>query len=170
MAEGCGLGGGLTVLAGDVGAVCVPAWVPVVLVTAVAVGSPVAAVCLRDRVLGPALGALVAAEAAVAAVPWVLAVSCFREVLVATAAVAVVTRGPVPCLVEDTGAVVVFLAAAVSDGMAGVAAWPAVLGLSAGAVDGGAAPAWAATGWPAAGAACSCSVVCSVVLWLVGVV
>lgn len=159
MAEGSGVGEGLAVLAGDVGAVpCVPAWVPVVLVAAVAVGSPVAVVCRRDRVLGPALGVLVAAEAVVAAVPWELAVSCFREVLVATAAVAVVTRGPVPCLVEDTGAEVVFLAAAVSEGMA-------VLGLSAGAVDGGAAP---AVGWPAA--ACSCSLVCPVTPWLVGVV
>lgn len=164
MAEGSGVGEGLTVLAGDVGAVCVPAWVPVVLVTAVAVGSPVAVVCLRDRVLGPALGVL---AAVVAAVPWVLAVSCFREVLVATAAVPVVTSGPVPCLVEDTGAEVVFLAAAVSEGMAGAAAWPAVLGLSAGAGDGAAAP---AVGWPAADAACSCSLVCSVVLWLMGVV
>lgn len=128
MAEGCGVGEGLTVLAGDVGAVCVPAWVPVVLVMAVAVGPPVAVVCPFDCVL-------VAAEALVAAAPWVLAVWCFREVLVATAAVAVVTRAPLPCLVEDTGGVVVFLTAAGSEGIAGVVAWPAVLGLSAGALD-----------------------------------
>lgn len=86
MPGGCGVGRGFTVLAGDVVDVdvCVPAWVVVVLFT-VAVGVPVAAVCLRDRVLGPAL-----CEPVVAAVPWVFSVSCFREELVAAAVVPVV--------------------------------------------------------------------------------
>lgn len=159
MAEGCGAGGGLTVLAGDVGAVCVPVWVAVLL--AVAVGAPVPVVCLRERVLGPALCVLLAAEAGL--LPGLLAVSCFKEVLVATAVAAVVTPGLLPWLVEDTEGVVVFLTAAVPEGTA-------VLGLSVGVVDSVPAPAWAAVGWPGAVAAWSCSVVCSVVLWLMGVV
>lgn len=169
MAEGCGVGEGLAVLAGDVGAVCVPAWAVVALVTAMAVGPPVAVVWFRDRVLGPALCLLVAAGAVEAPAPCVLAVLCFRDVLVATAAVPVVTCGPLPCLVEDTGGLVVFFTAAVSEGVAGAVAWPAVPGLSAGTVDMVPAPAWAAVSSPAADVAWSCSIVCSVVLWLVGV-
>lgn len=152
MSGGCGVGGGLAVLAGDVGAVRVPAWVAVLL--AVAGAAPVAAVCLRERVLGPALCVLRAAEAAA---PWVLAVSGCRELLVAIVA-PVGTPGLLPCLVEDAEGAVVFLTAAVPEGTA-------VPGLSVGAVDSSPAPAW-----PAAGAAWSCSVVCSVVLWLTAVV
>lgn len=146
------MGRGLAVLAEDVEDVCVPAWVVVVvLFTVVVVGEPVAAVCLRERVLDPALCLVVAA------VLWVSAVSCFREELVAPAVVPVVTCGPPSWLVEDTEGVVVFSTAPVAE----VVVWP---GLSAGAVS---AP---ALSWPGAGVAWSCSVVCSVVLWLTGVV
>lgn len=170
MGEGCGPGGGLAVLAGDVGAVCVLPWVVVVLVAAVAVGPPVAVVCLRERVLHLPLCMVVAAEAMVAAVPWVLAVSCFREVLVATAVIPVVTCGLLPCLVEDTEGLVVFFTAAVTESIAGAVAWLAVLLLSAGVVDMVPAPPWAAVSWPGAAVVWSCSVVCTVVLWLMGVV
>lgn len=147
MPEGCGVGGGLTVLAGDVGAVCVPVWVAVLLAVAV--------VCVRECVL-------LAAEAVL--LPGVVAVSFFRDVLVATGGAPVVTPGP---LVEDTEGVVVFLSAALPEGIAGAVA---VLGLSVPVVDSVPAPAWAAVGWPGAEAAWSCSVVCSVVLWLMGIV
>lgn len=169
MAEGCGAGEGLAVLAEDVGGVCVPAR-GLVLLTAVPVGPPVAVVWLRDRVLGPALSVVEAAEAVLAAVPWVLAVSCFREVLVAAVVMPVVTIGVLPGPVEDTEGVVVFSSAAVTEGIAGVVAWPAVLGLAVGVVDAVPAPAWAAVCWPGADAAWRCSVVCTVVLWLMGVV
>lgn len=154
MPGGCGVRGGLAVLAGDVGAVRVPAWVAVLL--AVAGGAAVAAVCLRERMLGPAL---LAAEAAV---PWVLAVSCCRELLVAIAGAPVGTAGLLPWLVEDTESVVVFLTA-VPEGMA-------VPGLSAGVVGSLPAPAWAVACWSGAAVAWSCSIVCSAVLWLVAVV
>lgn len=168
MAEGCGVGRGLAVLAGVVGAVCVPAGVVVVLFMAVDVGLSVAVVCLRARVLGPALRVLLAAEVVVvAAAPWLLAVSWFREVLVAAAMVPVVTCDLLPCLVEGTEGVVVFFPAAVTEGIAGVVA---VLGPSVAAVDTVPAPAWAALGWPGADVAWSCSLVCSVVLCLTGAV
>lgn len=170
MGEGCGAGGGLAVLAGDVGAVCVPAWVVVVLVVAMAVGPPVAIVCLRERVLRLPLCVVLAAEAVVAAGPRVLAVPCFREVLVAAAVIPVVTCGLLPCLVEDTEGVVVFFTAAVTESIAGAVAWPAALVSSAGVVDMVSAPPWGAVCWPGAAVVWSCSVVCTVVLWLMGVV
>lgn len=57
---------------------------------------------------------------------------------------------------EDSEGVVVFLTAGE--------------GLSVAAVDPVSAPAWAVLCWPGVDVAWSCSAVCSVVLWLTGVV
>lgn len=172
MGEGCGARVGLTVIAVDGMVVWVSGRI-VVLVMVVAVRLSGTVVRFPDPVVGFPVFMVVAVVATAADVICVFGGVCFMVESVAVAVISVLTC-VLPCLVEDIECTVVFFTAAVTISIAWVVGWPAAVVLSADVVDTTVgdfwpvtcvvvAPSWAVVTW-------CWSVVCTVMLWLMGVV